>query len=116
MLLMKPQPGDHLLVLMIAINYSNLYPLVFIESIILLLFCLGLRPGMPGAQPMTPAGLRPPAQAGFPQPDGTMQFNHQKARSPLMENSQATQLRNGEHNSTDSNFKAESETDNKVYI
>lgn len=68
---------------------------------------------MPGAQTMTPAGSRPPVQAGFSMPDGKMQFNQQKTVVSLMENPHMSQLGNGEPNSTNSKIQ-EAETENKV--
>ncbi|KAL2538077.1 Calcium-binding EF hand family protein [Forsythia ovata] len=67
----------------------------------------------PGAQPIATAGLRPPTQTGYSQPDGSMQFNEQNARGPSMDNSYTSELGNGEQNSLD-NTVQEAESDEKV--
>ncbi|CAI9786499.1 unnamed protein product [Fraxinus pennsylvanica] len=75
----------------------------------------GIRPQQlpPGAQPIAAAGLRPPTQTVYSQPDGSMQFNEQNARGPLMDNSYTSELGNGEENSLDDKGQ-EAESDEKV--
>ncbi|KAI8003142.1 putative calcium-binding protein C800.10c [Camellia lanceoleosa] len=74
----------------------------------------GFRPqqGMPGARPVaSAAGMRPPVPGMFPQADGTIHFDQQKARMHLMESSHGNQLSNGEQNTVDTES---AETEKKV--
>lgn len=62
-----------------------------------------------------PAGVRPPVQPGYPQPDGiSLQFNQQNARGPSVENSNVNDLSNGEQNSLDMKGQETADTENKV--
>lgn len=72
--------------------------------------------GVPGAQPMTPAGSRPPVPTGVSMPDGKMQYHQQKTGASSMENSSVSPLGNGQLNSFDSKTQEEAETENKVKI
>ncbi|PIN05263.1 Synaptic vesicle protein EHS-1 [Handroanthus impetiginosus] len=76
----------------------------------------GLRPqqGLPGAQPITPAGLRPPMQPIVSQADGSMQFSQKNARGPAIDNLPANQLSAGEGNFLDTKGQEAAETDEKV--
>ncbi|KAI3459948.1 hypothetical protein Pfo_016611 [Paulownia fortunei] len=76
----------------------------------------GFRPqqGLPGAQPITPAGLRPPMNLTVSQADGLKQFNQQNARGPAMDNSHL--LSNGEDNSLDTKGPEVTETNEKVLL
>ncbi|CAI9755801.1 unnamed protein product [Fraxinus pennsylvanica] len=75
----------------------------------------GIRPQqLPhGSQPIASAGLRPPTQTVYSQPDGLMQFNEQNARGPLMDNSYTSELSNDEENYLDNKVQ-EAESNEKV--
>ncbi|KAH6799777.1 Calcium-binding EF hand family protein [Perilla frutescens var. hirtella] len=76
----------------------------------------GLRPqqGVPGAQPVPHAGLRPPMQPVGSQADGTMQFNQKNAGGDTIDNSHANQHSNGQVNSLDIGGREAAETTEKV--
>ncbi|KAK6160838.1 hypothetical protein DH2020_004219 [Rehmannia glutinosa] len=78
----------------------------------------GLRPqqGFRGAQPVTPAGLRPPMQPIISQSDGSMQFNQKTAGGPIIDNSHANQLSNGEANSLGTETNEEVDSKEKVLL
>ncbi|KAK3010620.1 hypothetical protein RJ639_012323 [Escallonia herrerae] len=65
--------------------------------------------GMPGAQPMTPAGLRPPIQT-----NEAMQFNPQSSRVPSMDNSHVNKNSKAEQNSLDSTFQEAAEAEKRT--
>ncbi|XP_057794702.1 uncharacterized protein LOC131010991 [Salvia miltiorrhiza] len=75
----------------------------------------GLRPqqGLPGAQPVSHAGLRPPMQPVVSQADGSMQFN-QNAGGHTFDNSHGNQHSNGLTNSVDVGGQEAAETTGKV--
>ncbi|KAK2988220.1 hypothetical protein RJ640_020702 [Escallonia rubra] len=64
---------------------------------------------MPGAQPMTPAGLRPPIQT-----NEATQFNPQSSRVPSMDNSHVNQNSKAEQNSLDSTFQEAAEAEKRT--
>ncbi|XP_012829934.1 PREDICTED: actin cytoskeleton-regulatory complex protein PAN1 [Erythranthe guttata] len=76
----------------------------------------GLRPpqGLHGAQPVTPVGLRPPLQPIVYQADGSMQFNQNNGRGPMIENSHPSQVSNGEENSLEVEGREAAGTNEKV--
>ncbi|KAL0313887.1 UNVERIFIED_CONTAM: EH domain-containing protein 2 [Sesamum angustifolium] len=73
----------------------------------------GVRPqqGLPGAQSVATAGLRPPVQQMVSQADGSMQLNQINDRGLALDNSQPGQPSNGETNSLDT---SQEETNEKV--
>ncbi|KAL0361860.1 UNVERIFIED_CONTAM: EH domain-containing protein 2 [Sesamum radiatum] len=75
----------------------------------------GLRPqqGLPGAQSVAAAGLRPPVQQMVSQADGSMQLNQMNDRGLALDNTQPGQPSNGETNSLDTSQEA-AETSEKV--
>ncbi|KAG6400189.1 hypothetical protein SASPL_137014 [Salvia splendens] len=75
----------------------------------------GIRPqqGMPGAQPVTHAGLRPPMQPEVSQADGSRQYN-QNAGGRTLDNSHRNQHSNGLVNSLDVGGQEAAETTGKV--
>ncbi|KAK3038817.1 hypothetical protein RJ639_028539 [Escallonia herrerae] len=65
--------------------------------------------GMPGAHPMTPAGLRPPIQT-----NEATQFNPQSSRMPSMDNSHINQNSKAEQNPLDSTFQEAAEAEKRT--
>lgn len=77
---------------------------------------LGLRPpqGLPGAQPVTPVGVRPPVQPMYSHADGLIQTNQQNARDPVIDNFHANEPSNGEENFFDSKDREPKENNDNV--
>ncbi|XP_073141969.1 uncharacterized protein [Henckelia pumila] len=76
----------------------------------------GLRPpqGLPGAQPVAPVGVKPPAQPMYSNADGSIQTNQQNARGPVIDNFHASDPSNGEENFVDSKDREPKENNEKV--
>ncbi|CAA3025131.1 epidermal growth factor receptor substrate 15-like 1 [Olea europaea subsp. europaea] len=74
----------------------------------------GIRPQQ---LPHASASLRLPTQTVYSQPDGSMQFDEQNARVPIMDNSYTSELSNGEENSLDDKVQeAEEKVENKEKV
>ena len=78
---------------------------------------LGIRPqqGLPGVQPVTHAGLRPPLQPVVSQADGSRQYN-QNAGGRTLDNSLGNQHSNGLVNALDVGGQEAAETTEKVPV
>lgn len=69
----------------------------------------GLRPPMPGSQPMPPAGLRSPMPGSQP-----MQYNQQRGPVPSTDTSHAHNLSNGDQNTSRSISRETTEAEKEV--